>query len=78
MTFLDLSLYFALAISEYLMAFCIRELLRLNMKELIWHLLHFIPEIGGWKTLGRGQGAQKLEGREEDGPPWNKSFDAQS
>ena len=41
---MDLSLLFALAISEYLMAFCIRELLRLNMKELTWHLLPFIPE----------------------------------
>ena len=41
---MDLSLLFALAISEYLMAFCIRELLRLNMKGLSWHLLPFIPE----------------------------------
>ena len=41
---MDLSLLFALAISEYLMAFCIRELLRLNMNELTWHLLPFIPD----------------------------------
>ena len=26
------------------MAFCIRELLRLNMNELTWHLLPFIPD----------------------------------
>ena len=41
---MDLSLYFAPAISEYVMTFSIRELLRLNMKELTWHLVPFIPE----------------------------------
>ena len=62
---MDLSLLFALAISEYLMAFCIRELLRLNMKELTWHLLPFIPEeeIGEPWEVVRGFNNLKEENR---------------